>query len=75
MNIGDKIRLKGKTRKGKNKIHEQGNTWIIADARDAVVCLNGPGFLIESTGGDKRWIKTINDEDFEIISTVVSIPC
>ena len=60
--------LKGKTRKGKNKIHEHGTEWGVVEVSQAVACLNGPGMLIRSLStNDRRWIAQENDIDFAII--------
>jgi len=65
------MKLVGKTRKGKNKIHEAGtDEWQIARGPEPCICFNGAmGIMIEPMTGDQanksRWILADNDPDFE----------
>jgi hypothetical protein len=64
------VRLKGKSRKGKNRIHERGEWWTILESRESPQCLptTGPALLIESQDKKSiRWISEKNDIDFEIV--------
>ena len=49
MNIGDTIELIPKTRHGKNRVHEHGNT-------AKVVHMKPSSFSVETPDGDWRWI-------------------
>ena len=68
--------LKGKTRKGKNRIKEWGKKWLVIEQRPSVECYNmEPGTLLEpanppegrSPTVGRRWIRTLGDADFEVI--------
>ena len=64
----DTVKLKGKSRKGKNRIREHGDTWTILERRENVRCCIGPALLIKSADGkDLRWISERNDRDFDIM--------
>ena len=64
------MRLTGKTQKGKNRIREHGDLWVLLKTRDSVLFDTKPGqwFLIApcNNGSASRWIHSINDRDFEI---------
>lgn len=66
--------LKGKTQKGKNRVRELGESWIVIAEQDQVQFSRerGPWFLIRpilSNLGDKdRWIHSKYDVDFEIVT-------
>jgi hypothetical protein len=65
--------LKAKTLKGKNRIHEWGNEWLLIRTADTVLFAQraGPWGLIfpkKGTMEQSRWIHLINDQDFDIIS-------
>jgi len=74
------MKIRGKTRKGKNKIREAGtDEWIVIRRENHVACLRGkPGVMIApSTEGEDerlsarskgRWILERDDPDFEVIS-------
>jgi len=71
---GEILRLKGKSRKGKNRVKENGDDWVILEAVSSVSALKGqPGFLIAPVadlieGYDRnkmRWMHQQNDPDFE----------
>jgi len=70
--------LQGKTRKGKNRVREHGDRWSVAREDESVMCLDdNPGLLLKvlnckclgckKWGPDSRWIRQINDVDFEIL--------
>jgi len=63
--------LKGKTQKGKNRIRELGEEWILIREADSVLFNHerGPWFFIRPASGkpDKeRWIHSKHDVNFEI---------
>lgn len=65
--------LEGKTRKGKNRIHELGNEWDLIRTSDAVLFSQriGPWGLIRPKNDVKseksRWIHLMFDQDFDIV--------
>lgn len=67
------MKLTGKTRHGKNKIHEAGtNEWRVVKRQADVICLRGEtGLFIEPDVDDqffaqrhRRWVRETNDVDF-----------
>lgn len=73
MKIGDEIILRGKSHKGKNRIKEQGELWVIEQTSMSVGFSTpgaGPFLFIKALSGHKdgvRWVASINDRDFEIV--------
>ena len=73
--LGKTIRLKGKTMKGKNRIREHGEMWNVLAETDTVLFApgsKGPWLFAAPVGknqNDKssRWIKSVNDLDFDIV--------
>jgi hypothetical protein len=71
-NVGDIITLKGKSLKGKNRVREQGDQWIVNKADRPLV--NNSTLLLIRPIVDKdndhdprlRWVFPANDKDFEI---------
>ena len=71
--IGRTIRLKGKTMKGKNRIRENSDLWVVLAETDKVLFnpASGNWLFIAPEGKDQqhkssRWISAVNDPDFEI---------
>lgn len=67
--IGQLLKLKGRTRRGKNKISEHGNVWKITDIKpDYLYCesANDTFKVGDIWVKDGRWILIDNDSDFEI---------
>lgn len=80
---GSTITLRGKTRKGQNRINQFGSEWSILQVKDKVKFDSGPGpwLLLLSVNSDKgspegqatkaanstRWIHQNSDPDFEIV--------
>ena len=66
-----RIRLEGKSKKGKNRIREQGQDWdIIARSSKVLFSSNtGPWMLLRSVElPDKiRWIHLHEDQDFRVV--------
>lgn len=66
--VGDSLQLRGKTLKGKNRVHERGDTWIVKNISEGTPWIEKGMLFIEPwSGGDSRWIKPTNDPHFEII--------
>lgn len=63
------ITLKGKTLKGKNRIREHGNRWVVVTPADP---FHKDKILIHPEGNslELRWIHPVNDKDFEVISFI-----
>ena len=64
--------LKGITQKGKNRIREHGNEWVLIRMIGNAYFSQeaGPWWLVQPvTGNDdaSRWIRNTNDKDFEVI--------
>lgn len=62
------LKLRGITRKGKNRIKQFGEHWLVKDEGN----FNGnPSYKVRPANGsdDLRWVFKNNDPDFEIIST------
>ena len=71
MQIGDKIKLKGKSKHGKNRIQQFGTEWLCTNMREHIHTtthqrLAGPFAMIISSTGDLRWIAVKDDPDFII---------
>ena len=58
MKIGDTIKLIPKTRHGKNRAREHGNT-------ASVVHMRSGSFCVETPDKDWRWVDNDNDKDFD----------
>ena len=58
MKLGDKIKLIPKTRPGKNRVREHGDTAVVVHMRTASFCTETPD-------KDWRWIDNNNDKDFD----------
>ena len=72
------MKLRGKTRHGKNRVSQHGSRWSVVREDDSVLCLDDkPGKWVESIdcscptcekwGQDGRWILDNNDPNFEIV--------
>lgn len=72
--LGKMIHLKGISQKGKNRIRENNNQWVVLAETDTVLFSpseKGPWLFVTPKGKDQnnkaaRWIKQINDVDFLI---------
>tara|TARA_Y100000310_G_scaffold263349_1_gene273528 strand:- start:341 stop:529 length:189 start_codon:yes stop_codon:yes gene_type:complete len=58
MKLGDTIKLIPKTRHGKNRVREHGETTTVVHMRTASFC-------VETPDKDWRWIDNVNDLNFE----------
>lgn len=68
--IGDFVRLKGKTRHGKNRINQHGDVWEVIDEQLTRVLLQSLEETFKTTKGrqkDWRWISSVDDKNFEIV--------
>lgn len=73
--LGTQIKLKGITQKGKNRVREQGDEWVVLAETERVLFApgkQGPWLFIAPHGkgqDDKasRWIKANDDDDFIIV--------
>ena len=63
--------LRGKTQKGKNRVRELGEHWLVCAQRDSVLFDSRPGpwLLVMPAGNPEksRWIHATHDNDFEIL--------
>lgn len=60
--------LKGKTQKGKNVVQRDGAVWVVVRSSASLPCFNGDsGFLVQPIDNPEksRWIREVNDTDFE----------
>lgn len=72
--LGKTVQLKGISQKGKNRIRENNNQWVVLAETDRVLFAfdkKGPWLFISPVGrgqDDKasRWINAIDDPDFLI---------
>ena len=72
--LGKQLKLTGKTQKGKNRIREQGDRWIVLAETDKVLFapyVAGPWIFISPEGKDQtdnaaRWIRAVDDLDFDM---------
>jgi hypothetical protein len=76
MNLsGSKIKLKGITQKGKNRVREHGNEWMVLAEADTILFAPGdfgPWAYIAPVGQGymhkaARWVRVNNDVDFEVM--------
>jgi hypothetical protein len=71
--VGDKLVLRGKTQKGRNRVRENGAEWEVIRISDKVLFDDRPGPWLfvnptSRTDDDKsRWIHSSADKDFEIV--------
>ena len=68
MEVGNKVRLTGITRHGKNRVREQGDVWEVIRMNPAVsfkTSAPGPFMLLQATTTiNMRWVSTVNDDNF-----------
>ncbi len=75
--LGKKIRLKGLSMKGKNRIREHGDDWIVLAETHTVLFAPtklGPWLFAAPIGKDQnhkssRWLHATEDLDFEVVKT------
>ncbi|CAB4196642.1 hypothetical protein UFOVP1290_162 [uncultured Caudovirales phage] len=64
------MKLRGRTNKGKNRIRELGEDWILVKESETVSFSSERGWLMIQpiSNPDKgRWILSKNDPDFEVV--------
>lgn len=64
------MKLEGITTKGKNKIKEHGDTWVLVERWHEVGFSErkGPWCLVRSIStGEKQWVHYDKDQDFKVI--------
>ena len=64
MNIGDFVRLRGKSRHGRNRLEQFGNHWRVVE-------INARRVLLGTFFDDKdlRWVDLPEDKDFQIMES------
>jgi hypothetical protein len=68
MNIQDTLTVRGKSNKGKNRVRECGDTWVVV-AKGNPACLDKKaGVRLLALSGQTRWMAIEDDRDFEVIS-------
>jgi hypothetical protein len=70
--IGDFVRLRGKTRHGKNRINQHGDVWEVVDEQLTKILLQSLQNTFKDTPNrvaekDWRWISSVDDKNFEIV--------
>ncbi len=70
MQVGNKVRLTGITRHGKNRVREQGEVWEVIRMSPTVAFKTsapGPFMLLQATKSiNMRWVSTVNDDNFSV---------
>ena len=70
MLVGNRVKLTGTTRHGKNRVREQGETWEVIRINPTVSFKTkapGPFMLLQAAEGiNMRWVSTINDDNFSV---------
>ena len=75
--LGKIIRLKGLTQKGKNRVRDNGDRWtVLAETETVLFAPNeqGPWLFVSPIFCDQnhkasRWVRRLNDKDFDVIAT------
>ena len=71
MKLGDKIILKGKSLKGKNRIGQHGKEWTVIVITPVRVLVKSADKTFKMPDGtwatDARWLDLPTDRDFEIV--------
>ena len=70
MQVGNKVKLTGITRHGKNRVREQGEVWEVIRMNPTVSFKTkapGPFMLLQAAEGiNMRWVSTTNDDNFSV---------
>ena len=70
MEVGNKVKLTGTTRHGKNRVREQGEVWEVIRMNPTVgfkTKAPGPFMLLQATESiNMRWVSTVNDDNFSV---------
>ena len=72
MNVGDSLKLIGKTKHGRNRVREQGAAWKVMEVCTAQRHSAHPegtplALLVSACAKHWRWVKQANDVNFDII--------
>tara|TARA_B100000287_G_scaffold406197_1_gene430455 strand:- start:309 stop:557 length:249 start_codon:yes stop_codon:yes gene_type:complete len=81
MKVGDKVKLTGKTKHGKNRVREQGEFWTIAEIRrmshSRGFAPMGTKIILMNADSDPlkhwRWVEAENDKNFDVKKVSESI--
>lgn len=70
---GNQVKLRGKSKHGKNRIQRFGEDFWISEVRDRIHTtahknLPGPFLMVFSKTGDHRWVALSDDPDFDVVS-------
>jgi len=73
MKPGNQVKLRGKSKHGKNRIQRFGEDFWISEVRDRIHTtahknLPGPFLMVFSKTGDHRWVALSDDPDFDVVS-------
>jgi hypothetical protein len=76
--LGKTIQLKGLSQKGKNRVREHGDRWVVLAETDHVLFSPGepgPWMFVAPVGkgqDDKasRWVRSVGDGDFTVIMLI-----
>ena len=74
MQVGDKVKLAGRTKHGKNRVNEQGDLWTVAEItvieHDSSFAQRGTKLALLNSDRDPlkwwRWIRVENDVNFKV---------
>ena len=70
MQVGNKVKLTGITRHGKNRVREQGEFWEVIRINPTVSFKTkapGPFMLLQAAESiNMRWVSTVNDDNFSV---------
>lgn len=72
MAVNDKVILKGKTQKGKNRVRENGSIWVITKIHKGMTGFSNKTsiwlqLMPEKTGdAGIRWVDSKDDKDFDV---------
>ena len=72
MKRGDKVKLTGKTKHGKNRVREQGAEWIVVKVKSGVLFSDDKGkeFALlrkeDNPGEFWRWVALKEDKNFSV---------
>ena len=70
--VGNHLKLKGGSRHGKNRIHENGDMWevIQVDGADSSLLTTKVSLMPLSGTGNWRWVDLPEDRDMEIVEHI-----
>jgi len=59
----ERVRLTGKTKKGKDRVRMHGRVWLVIPNENADM---GFLFIKSMDGNDFRWVKSVGDPNFNV---------